>query len=125
EGLTQSNRELIRNGDVQAVTVAQGEQALEALRDGRFDCMDVELGLPDMSGFALLERLKKQLGLYDLPVIVYTARELSAKEETRLRKLAETIIIKDARSPERLLAETALFLHRASEKLAPAQRRML
>src|SRR5207244_4020941 len=90
-----------------------------------FDCMVVDLGLPDMSGFDLLERLKKELGLYDLPVIVYTAKELSAKEETRLRRLAESIIIKDARSPERLLAETALFLHRASENLPPAKRRML
>jgi CheY-like chemotaxis protein len=87
--------------------------------------MVVDLGLPDMSGFDLLERLKKELGLYDLPVIVYTAKQLSPKEETRLRKLAETIIVKDARSPERLLAETSLFLHRAHEKLPPSKRRML
>src|SRR5207247_2105299 len=70
-------------------------------------------------------RMKKELGLYDLPVIVYTAKDLSAREQTRLRKLSETIIVKDTRSPERLLAETALYLHRAAEKLPPSKRRML
>jgi hypothetical protein len=117
--------ELIGDGDVKAAAVATGEEALEALRSAQFDCVVVDLGLPDMSGFDLLERLKKELGLYDLPVIVYTSKELSPKEETRLRKLAESIIIKDARSPERLLAETALFLHRAHDKLPPQKRRML
>jgi signal transduction histidine kinase/DNA-binding response OmpR family regulator/HAMP domain-containing protein len=117
--------ELIGNGDVQMVAVPTGDAALNELRSTHFDCMVVDLGLPDMSGFDLLERLKKELGLYDLPVIVYTAKELSSKEETRLRKLAESIIVKDARSPERLLAETGLFLHRASEKLPASKRRML
>jgi CheY-like chemotaxis protein len=117
--------DLIGDEDVEVVAAGSGDEALAALRATHFDCIVVDLGLPDMSGFDLLERLKKELGLYDLPVIVYTARELSAKEETQLRKLAETIIVKDARSPERLLAETALFLHRASEKMSPAKRRML
>ncbi len=87
--------------------------------------MVVDFALPDMSGFDLLEGLKKELGLYDLPIIVYTAKELSPKEETRLRKLSESIIIKNGRSPERLLAETSLFLHRASAKLPPEKRKML
>src|SRR5438128_11590191 len=87
--------------------------------------MVVDFALPDMSGFDLLEGLKKELGLYDLPIIVYTAKEMSPKEETRRRKLSESIIIKDARSPERLLAETSLFLHRASAKLPAATRKML
>ena len=117
--------ELIGNGDVDVMAVGSGDEALQALRSTHFDCMVIDLGLPDMSGFDLLERLKKELGLYDLPVIVYTAKELSAREDTRLRKLAETIIVKDARSPERLLAETALFLHRSSEKMPAAKRRML
>jgi HAMP domain-containing protein/signal transduction histidine kinase/DNA-binding response OmpR family regulator len=117
--------ELIGNGDVETVAVATGEEALIQLRSSHFDCMVVDLGLPDMSGFDLLERLKKELGLYDLPAIVYTAKELSSKEETRLRKLSESIIVKDARSPERLLAETSLFLHRASAKLSPAKRKIL
>src|SRR5437660_7525821 len=113
------------DSDVQTVAVGTGEEALTDLRSSHFDCMVVDLGLPDMPGFDLLERLKKELGLYDLPVIVYTARELSAKEETRLRKLSESIIVKDARSPERLLADTSLFLHRASAKLPPAKRKIL
>jgi CheY-like chemotaxis protein len=116
---------LIGNGDVEVSTAASGDEALAALRSTHFDCMVVDLGLPDMSGFDLLERLKRELGLYDLPVIVYTAKQLSQKEETALRRLAETIIIKDARSPERLLAETALFLHRPSERFSAAGRRML
>jgi signal transduction histidine kinase/CheY-like chemotaxis protein/HAMP domain-containing protein len=117
--------ELIGNGDVESVAVATGEEALAELRSNHFDCIVVDLGLPDMSGFDLLERLKKELGLFDLPVIVYTAMELSSKDETRLRRLSESIIIKDARSPERLLAETALFLHRAASKLPPAKRKIL
>jgi hypothetical protein len=117
--------EVIDGHDVDTVAVASGKEALAALRSHHFDCMVVDLGLPDMSGPDLLERMKRDLGLYDLPVIVYTAKELSAKDETRLRQLAETIIIKDARSLERLFAETALFLHRASEKLSPAKRRIL
>jgi CheY-like chemotaxis protein len=116
---------LIGDGDVQSVAVATGDEALTELRSAHFDCMVVDLGLPDMSGFDLIERLKKELGLYDLPVIVYTAKELSPKEETRLRRLAETVIIKDARSPERLLAETALYLHRSHDRLKESQRRVL
>jgi len=117
--------DLVGNSDVQTVAVAIGEEALAELRAHHFDCMVIDLGLPDMTGFELLERLKKELGLYDLPVIVYTGKDLTQKDETRLRKLAETIILKDARSPERLLAETSLFLHRSSEKMPPAKRRML
>ena len=117
--------DLVGNGDVESVAVATGEEALAQLRANHFDCMVVDLGLPGMSGFELLERLKKELGLFDLPVIVYTAMELSHKDETRLRRLSESIIVKDARSPERLLAETALFLHRAASKLPPAKRKML
>ena len=117
--------DLIGDGDVQTVAVSTGDQALEALTKDHFDCMVVDLGLPDMSGFDLLEKLKKDLGLHDLPVIVYTARDLSSPEETRLRKLAESIVIKDARSLERLLAETSLFLHRPSHRMSPKKRRML
>jgi CheY-like chemotaxis protein len=78
-----------------------------------------------MSGFDLLEKMKKDLGQHDLPVIVYTAQDLSSQEETRLRKLAESIVIKDARSLERLLAETSLLLHRLPARMSPKKRRML
>src|SRR5262249_27097469 len=117
--------DLIGDSDVQTVAVGTGEAALAELRSHHFDCMVIDLGLPDMTGFELLERLKKELGLYDLPVIVFTGKDLTQRDETRLRKLAETIILNDARSPERLLAETSLFLHRSSEKMPPAKRRML
>jgi CheY-like chemotaxis protein len=117
--------ELIGDGDIETTAVSTGDEALQALRATHFDCMVIDLGLPDMSGFDVLEKLKKEFGLHDLPVIVYTAKELSGKEETRLRKLAESIVIKDARSPERLLAETSLFLHRVSAKLSPSKRRIL
>jgi CheY-like chemotaxis protein len=117
--------DLVGNTDVQIVAVGTGEEALAELRSHHFDCMVIDLGLPDMTGFEVLERLKKELGLYDLPVIVYTGKDLTQKDETRLRKLAETIILKDARSPERLLAETSLFLHRSPENMPPAKRRML
>jgi CheY-like chemotaxis protein len=78
-----------------------------------------------MNGFELLERVKADERRQDLPIIVYTGRELSASEETQLRKYAETIIVKDVKSPERLLDETALFLHRVEAKLPDQKRRML
>ncbi len=117
--------DLVGNSDVETVAVGSGEEAIRELRTAHFDCMVVDFALPDMSGFDLLERLKIELGLYDLPIIVYTARELTPREETRLRRLSESIIIKNAQSPERLLAETSLFLHRASAKLPPEKRKML
>jgi CheY-like chemotaxis protein len=117
--------DLIGDGDIQSTAVSTGDEALEALRSSHFDCMVVDLGLPDMSGFDLLEKLKKDLGLHDLPVIVYTAKDLSSYEQTRLRKVAESIVIKDARSLERLLAETSLLLHRPSARMSPKKRRML
>ncbi len=85
----------------------------------------LDLGLRDMSGFTLLETIKPNPALQDLPVIIYTGKELSASEETQLRRYAETIIVKDARSPERLLDETALFLHRVESNLPEQKRRML
>jgi CheY-like chemotaxis protein len=85
----------------------------------------LDLGLPDMSGFELLEHLQKRDRLAQLPVIVYTGKKLSKREETKLRRVAETTIVKDARSPDRLLDETTLFLHRIQERLPEAKRRML
>jgi CheY-like chemotaxis protein len=87
--------------------------------------MVLDLKLPKMSGFALLEKVKTDDRFRGLPVIVYTGRDLTRREETRLKKYAETIIVKDVRSPERLLDETALFLHRVESKLPAEKRRML
>ena len=117
--------ELIGNGDVHTTAVATGEEALSLLKDERFDCMVLDLRLPDMSGFDLIEKLQTDLGRYDLPIIVYTGKELTRKEELHLKKVADAIIVKEASSPERLLAETALFLHRVEANLPEPKRRML
>jgi CheY-like chemotaxis protein len=104
--------------------VHSGGAALEALDDATFDCVVLDLGLPDMSGFDLIRAIKEKAGR-TVPIIVYTGKELSRHDESELRKLAETIIVKDARSPERLLDETALFLHRVEANLPEAKRRIL
>ncbi|HLB18666.1 MAG TPA: response regulator, partial [Gaiellaceae bacterium] len=111
--------------DVQVTAVGSGEAALEALELERFDCMVLDLKLPDMGGFALLEKLKEDEQHSSIPVIVYTGKELTRNEETKLKKFAESIVVKDASSPERLLDETSLFLHRVERKLPKEKRRML
>jgi HAMP domain-containing protein/CheY-like chemotaxis protein/signal transduction histidine kinase len=118
--------ELIGGGeDVEVTAVASGEDALEALQLQRYDCMVVDLKLPERSGFDLLDQIKQDERLATMPVIVYTGKELTQGETTRLRKLADTIVVKDASSPERLLDETALFLHRVERKLPQEKRRLL
>jgi HAMP domain-containing protein/CheY-like chemotaxis protein/signal transduction histidine kinase len=117
--------ELIGNGDVVTTAVETGEEALTALKEEPYDCMVLDLKLPDMSGFDLIEKIQNELGRRDLPIIVYTGKELTPKEETQLRKVADAIIVKEASSPERLLAETALFLHRVEANLPEPKRRML
>jgi hypothetical protein len=117
--------ELIGDGDVHSLAVGTGGEALQALSDGQFDCMVLDLGLPDMSGFELIEQLKERNYLRDLPIIVYTARDLTPHEETELKRVAETIIVKDVSSMDRLLDETALFLHRVEANLPQSKRRML
>ena len=117
--------ELIGESDVQITGVSTANEALEKLRSGHYDCMVLDLGLPDMTGFQLMEEMRKDVALRSLPIIVYTGRDLTKKEETQLKRMAQTIIVKDVRSPERLLDETALFLHRVQSKLPEPQRRML
>jgi CheY-like chemotaxis protein/signal transduction histidine kinase/HAMP domain-containing protein len=117
--------ELVGADDVRITAVASAEEALRELRERRYDCMVLDLGLQDMSGFELLETVKGDPAMRELPIIIYTGRELSREDETRLRKYAETIILKDVKSPERLLDETALFLHRVESKLPEQKRRML
>ncbi|MBW4597292.1 MAG: HAMP domain-containing protein [Brasilonema angustatum HA4187-MV1] len=117
--------ELIGDTDVAITGVKTAGQALEAIENQYYDCVVLDLGLPDMSGFELITRIKQHPNGQALPIIVYTARELSRAEDTQLRRLTETIIIKDVRSPERLLDETALFLHRVQANLPAPKRQML
>ena len=117
--------ELIGSGDVQTTTVGSGEEALAKLQEEHFDCMVLDLGLPDMTGFQLISRVKSEIGLRKLPTIVYTGKQLNRREDAELRRLAESVVIKDAASPERLLDETALFLHRVTARLPDGKRRML
>ncbi len=120
-----SMTELIGNMDVKTTAVATGEDALAQLKANDFDCMVLDLGLPDMAGVELLKKVKRQARFKNLPVVIYTSRDLTRQEEAQLKKYAETIITKDARSPERLLDETALFLHRIVAKLPEAKRKVV
>jgi HAMP domain-containing protein/CheY-like chemotaxis protein len=117
--------ELVGDEDVEIVAVATAQEALDLLSKKSFDCVVLDLGLKDMSGFTLLETIKTNPAMQNLPIIIYTGKELTPTEETQLKRYAETIIVKDARSPERLLDETALFLHRVESKLPEQKRRML
>jgi CheY-like chemotaxis protein len=111
--------------DVDVVAVGSSEEALAELEKGSVDCMVLDLKLPDMTGFTLLENIKKEDRHKDLPVIIYTGKDLTRREETKLRKYAQTIIVKDVSSPERLLDETSLFLHRVEARMPTEQRRMI
>src|SRR5690606_18017282 len=117
--------ELIRHDDVDIDTAASGAEALEALGRERYDCVVLDLKLPDMTGFDLLDRIQELDGLRDLPIVVFTGKELSADEDQRLKKAAKSVVIKGVEPPERLLDETALFLHRVVADLPPAKRRMV
>ncbi|MEW5820247.1 MAG: response regulator [Cyanobacteriota bacterium] len=117
--------ELIGNSDVKTTAVGTATEAINLLKEETFDCMILDLKLPDMSGFELLERISKELNITSLPIIIYTGKEISKKEETQLKQIAETIIIKDIKSSERLLAETSLFLHRVEENLPSHKRQII
>src|SRR5690606_16538358 len=117
--------DLIGNGDVRTTAVATGEEALELLKHESFDCMVLDLTLPDLDGFEVIERMRNELVIEDLPIIIYTARDLTNKEEARLREVAKSIIVKGVKSPERLLAETTLFLHRVESELPESKRRTI
>jgi signal transduction histidine kinase/HAMP domain-containing protein/DNA-binding response OmpR family regulator len=117
--------ELLSHDDI-AIELAQtGGGALEKLRDDDFDCMVLDLRLPDMSGFEVLDKIQYDPKLADLPVVVFTGRQLSAEEDAKLHTMARSIVVKGAESPERLLDETALFLHRVVANLPSEKQRML
>lgn len=110
-------RELIGNGDVKSTAAFSGQEALEMMAKTNFDCVILDLGLPDMSGFELLEKFRANEKLNKVPVIIYTARDLSKAEHDRLVRFANTVVMKTVDSHERLLDETMLFLHRVEANL--------
>jgi HAMP domain-containing protein/CheY-like chemotaxis protein/signal transduction histidine kinase len=117
--------ELLGHDDVEIVTCGTGNEGLEILKREPFDCVVLDLRLPDMSGFEVLEKIAKEGALKELPVVVFTGRELSAEEEARLHDYARSVVVKGVESPERLLDETALFLHRVIGELPDTKQQML
>jgi hypothetical protein len=117
--------ELLGHDDIEITTAETGAAALERLREGTVDCVVLDLKLPDMSGFEVLEKIRDDTELRDLPVVVFTGRELSPEEDARLHTMARSVVVKGVESPERLLDETALFLHRVVGDLPVAKQRML
>jgi len=117
--------ELLQHGDVMITTAATGAEAWQLMHDRAFDCVVMDLRLPDISGFELLEKIRSDTALAEVPIIVFTGKDLSTDEEITLRKLAKSIILKGVQSPERLFDETALFLHRVVAEMPPEKRRMI
>jgi len=118
-----STIELIGNSDVHTFAVGTGQEGLDLLKQQTFDCVVLDLGLPDMAGSKFIEEVKAA-GFENLPIVVHTGRDLPKKEVEEMKRLARTVILKDVQSPERLFDETALFLHRNVGKL-PADKRKL
>jgi CheY-like chemotaxis protein len=120
-----SIRELLGYDDIDLTVAATGKEAFEILDQHSFDCLVLDLRLPDMSGFDVLNGLRERPALSDLPVVVFTGKELSPEEDAQLRTLARSVVVKGVESPERLLDETALFLHRVVADLPPEKQKML
>jgi HAMP domain-containing protein/CheY-like chemotaxis protein/signal transduction histidine kinase len=120
-----SIRELLGYEDIDVEIAATGAQALAAIEQQTFDCVVLDLRLPDMSGFEILERFRDTPSMSNLPVIVFTGKDLTPEEDARLHMLARSVVVKGVESPERLLDETALFLHRVVTDLPPEKQRML
>ncbi|MCC7431450.1 response regulator [bacterium] len=118
--------ELIGRGeDVEIIAVESGEEAYKFLQKEIFDCMILDLGLNDISGFDLLEKIRKNTEISHIPIIIYTGKDLTKEEDEKLKRHAESIIIKGVKSPERLVDETTLFLHRVQANLPEQQKQML
>ncbi|MGB6193849.1 MAG: response regulator, partial [Terracidiphilus sp.] len=120
-----STRELLGHEDIEIDVTDSGASALRLLAEREYDCAVLDLRLPDMTGFEVLGRLRENPRLRDLPVVVFTGRELTPEEDAQLRTLARSVVLKDVESPERLLDETALFLHRIVTNLPPPKQQML
>jgi CheY-like chemotaxis protein len=120
-----STQALLDGEDLEMVVAGSGADALRALEKGGFDCAVLDLRLPDMSGFDVLERMRDTPGLKDIPAVVFTGRELTPDEDAHLHVLARSVVVKNVESPERLLDETALFLHRNLAAISPEKQRMI
>jgi len=120
-----SIRELLDHDDIEIVTSDTGAGALSTLRETPYDCMVLDLRLPDMSGFEVLDQIRNDSTLSNVPIVVFTGRELSAEEDAELHTIARSIVVKGVESPERLLDETSLFLHRVITELPIEKQRML
>ena len=120
-----SIQELLGSDDIDVHIAGTGAEALAAVTREPFDCVVLDLRLPDMSGFDLLEHFRDTESLVNLPVVVFTGKDLSPEEDARLRVLARSVVVKGVESPERLLDETALFLHRVVTDLSPEKQKML
>jgi CheY-like chemotaxis protein len=117
--------ELLAHDDVEIATATTGAEAMQKLLDRPFDCCVLDLRLPDMSGFELLAKVQGESALRDVPIVVFTGKDLSREEEQQLRTVAKTVLVKDVQSPERLFDETALFLHRVVSTLPEPKRHLL
>jgi CheY-like chemotaxis protein len=116
---------LLDHDDIEIVTATTGAQALTLMGKTNCDCVVLDLSLPDMSGFEVLEKMRIERELADIPVVVFTGRQLSPEEDAKLHSMARSIVVKGVESPERLLDETALFLHRVVTDLPPEKQRLL
>ena len=121
----QSIVELLDYEDIDLVTAGSGGEALKAMHEQPFDCVVLDLRLPDMTGFELLKKLHAEPALADIPVVVFTGKDLTFNEQIQLKTMAKSIVLKDVQSPERLLDETALFLHRIITDLPAEKQAML
>jgi HAMP domain-containing protein/CheY-like chemotaxis protein/signal transduction histidine kinase len=120
-----SIRELLGYKDIDIDTVGSGSDALDAMNSSTYDCVVLDLRLPDMTGFEVLQQLRDSPRLQDLPVVVFTGRELTPEEDAQLHQFVRSVVVKDVESPERLLDETALFLHRVVADLPKPKQDML
>jgi len=120
-----SIKALLDHVDIEILTTDTGAGALSVLRDNPCDCVVLDLRLPDMSGFEVLDQIRNDEALSNVPVVVFTGRELSAEEDAELHTMARSIVVKGVESPERLLDETSLFLHRVITELPVEKQRML
>jgi len=125
ENQNKAIRELIGDGDVESFSAYSGQEAYEKMKLKNFDCVIIDLGLPDMSGFDLMEKIKADNELKRIPIIVYTGKDLSKDETKQLNKLANTVVLKTADSHERLLDETTLFLHRVESRLPKEKQKII